>query len=188
MLEMLASSKARIAVIRLFYLNPDRGYHLREVSRLLALNPNQAKRELDRLAGGGMLAMAKVGNASVYRLDKSFAFHKEMSAIVRKTMGAEEGLRKVLGPLEGIKAAFIFGSYAEGEITPKSDIDIMIIGTPDMARLNKAINSLEKKLKRPIQYVVYPQKEFKEKKSYGFVKNVMARKKTFILGDEHELG
>ena len=63
----------------------------------------------------------------------------------------------------------------------------MVIGKPVMDELNRAVNKAEKITKHSIQYVVYPLDEFRKKRGYGFVKNVMEKKKIFIIGDADEL-
>jgi len=188
MLGKLITSKARVAMLELFFLNPGTGYRLREVARLLGLNANQVRRELDNLLGAGALARVETGNVTRYALDRDFIFYEEFHSIIRKSAGIERMLAKALNLTPGIRAAFIFGSYAEGRMTPKSDIDVMIIGEPDMDELNKIVNVLEKKIKRPIQYMAYPLGEFRKKAGHGFVKNVMEKKKIFIIGDANELG
>jgi hypothetical protein len=50
------------------------------------------------------------------------------------------------------------------------------------------VTGLQKKINRPIQYMVYPPGEFRKKAGHGFVKNVMSKKKIFIKGDANELG
>jgi len=187
MLEKIISSKARVAILRLFYLNEERKYHIREVSRLLGINLNQVRKELIRLSDAGLLKKERIGNAHLYGIDKDFMFHDELASIVKKSTGFEKPIEKELDMISEIEFAFIFGSYAEGKFTAKSDIDIMIIGTPDLGELNMAINRAERKTGRSIQYTVYPMDEFEEKKKYGFVKNVMMKKKIFLIGDLDEL-
>jgi len=187
MLEMLISSKSRAAILELFYLNPDAKFHLREVSRRLEINTNQARRELERLNRAGIVKKERVGNLHLYEADRRFTFYKELSAIAAKSAGFEQVIANALARIKGISFAFIFGSYAEGKLGPKSDIDLMIIGEPDGVQLNNAINQVERRLRRPVQYMVYPLAEFRKKRGYGFVKNVMERKKIMVAGDLDEL-
>jgi len=187
-LGTLFTSKARVAILSLLFLNEGERFYLREISRRLGLNVSQVKRELVRLSGMGLLRRINVGNIQTYAIERDFILHDELASMVRKSQGIERVLGQELLKVRGISTAFIFGSYAQGKTTPKSDVDVMVIGEPDMDRLNRAVNAAEKKIKRPIQYIVYPLKEFKEKQGYGFVKNVMGKKRIFLKGDEHELG
>jgi predicted nucleotidyltransferase len=188
MLENIITSKARLAILRLFFLNPASTYHMRQISRVLDLNVSQVRKELRNLVEAGVLNKVKAGNADFYSLDRDFMFYKEFDGIIRKSLGVEYIVKRALGSIAGIESAFIFGSYVEGRIMPKSDIDVMIIGEPDINELARAVHALEKRLKRPVQYLVYPLKEFREKMHYGFVKNVMGKKKIFLMGDTDVIG
>jgi predicted nucleotidyltransferase len=187
MADILSGSKAKAAIIRLFYTNEDKRFHMREVARLLGINVNQARRELVRLAETGVLKMENVGNLHLFQVDGGYMLHDELALIVRKSAGFEHQLANELGRVSGVRFAFIFGSYAEAKFTRKSDIDLMIIGKPAMGELNQAVVRAEKMMSRSIQYVVYPLDEFRKKRGYGFVKNVMGRKKIFVIGDADEL-
>jgi len=183
MLETIIGSKSRAAIIKLFYLNEGKKFHIRGVARLLGISSNQARKEMIRLASAGLLKSEKAGNAILYFTNTDLPFHDELLGIVKKTAGFESIIKKKLARINGIRFAFIFGSYAEGKFNPKSDIDIMIIGKPDMVELNEAINKVEKEIRRSVQYMVYPLDEFNSKRGYGFVKNVMNKKKIFLIGD-----
>ena len=148
MLETIIGSKSRAAIIKLFYLNEGKKFHIRGVARLLGISSNQARKEMIRLASAGLLKSEKAGNAILYFTNKDLPFHDELLGIVKKTAGFESIIKKKLARINGIRFAFIFGSYAEGKFNPKSDIDIMIIGKPDMVELNEAINKVEKEIRR----------------------------------------
>jgi predicted nucleotidyltransferase len=187
MLEMIIASKARASILNLFFLNEENKYHIRELSRLLKINVNQARQELIKLTNAGLLKCEKAGNVHLYSIDISYIFYNELSSIAKKSTGFEKILEKKLSSIARVRYAFIFGSYAAGKFGPRSDIDIMIIGRPDMLALNETINSIEKRIERSIQYIVYPLSEFKKKRNYGFVKNVINEKKIFLIGDPNEL-
>ena len=58
--------------------------------------------------------------------------------------------------LNKIKTALIFGSFASKKEGEKSDMDLMIIGNPDITKLNNKISLLENKLKK---FMENPNKE-----------------------------
>ena len=71
----------------------------------------------------------------------------------------------------------------------KSDIDVMIIGDPDMDILTDAVLKAEKMLLREINFTVFDPSEWKQRiaKNDSFVMDVLNNNKIFILGDEDEL-
>ena len=62
--------------------------------------------------------------------------------------GVEYSLRNELAKINKIKTAIIIGSFASKKEHEKSDIDLLVIGNPDITKLNKKISFLENKLKR----------------------------------------
>jgi predicted nucleotidyltransferase len=183
MLDTIIASKARAAILKFFFLNEDKKFHIREISRRLNINVNQARTELIKLTNIGLLKHEKTGNIHIYYVNKDSIVYGEFSSIIKKTAGFEKALEMELKPIKNIQFAFIFGSLAEGNLGPSSDIDLMIIGTPDIFQLNEAINKTELIIERSIQYIVYPLAEFKKKRNHGFIKNVMKKKKIFLIGE-----
>ena len=51
MLERLFSSRARVKLLELFLLHPEREIHVREICRITGLNINAVRRELANLEG-----------------------------------------------------------------------------------------------------------------------------------------
>jgi predicted nucleotidyltransferase len=187
-IERIIPSRIRLLILRLFLLEKNRKAGIREVAKITGAHPSQAKLELENLQKAGILKSEKIGNSLIYSLDEGCDAVSPLIQILSKTTGFEELIRKAISSVTGINAAFIFGSFASGDLQEKSDIDLFIIGTPDISLLNSEIRKTEKVINREIQYVVMPDKEFKKKRSYGFVRNVINSKKIFLIGDEHGLG
>ncbi|MFA6171730.1 MAG: helix-turn-helix domain-containing protein [Patescibacteria group bacterium] len=55
MLTKLFGSKARVSILKLFFLNPKEKFYVRQIARRLGLQVNAAKRELDNLEKLGLL-------------------------------------------------------------------------------------------------------------------------------------
>ena len=89
----------------------------------------------------------------------------------------------------GVEVALIYGSFAAGEETGASDVDLLIIGTPDDEKLMVQIDELENQLKREINYTLYLRTEYDNRKKGGdtFIQNILARPKILLKGTENEL-
>ena len=61
-------------------------------------------------------------------------------------------------------AALIYKSFASKSEKAISDIDLIIICSPDTSHLNEKIAALEKKLKREINPTIYSLNKYKTKK------------------------
>jgi predicted nucleotidyltransferase len=113
----------------------------------------------------------------------------DLKNIVSKTVGVEGSLRNILSSIEKIKIAFIYGSFASKRQKAVSDIDLMIIGNPDVSNLNEKIAKLEKRLKREINITVYTWEEYKAKKEFqsGFILDLLKNPKIMLIGSEDDL-
>jgi predicted nucleotidyltransferase len=65
----------------------------------------------------------------------------------------------------GATKAFIYSSFAKGDETEDSDIDLLIIGKLNEDKLIGEINNLERKLQREINYTIYGKEDFTKKKN-----------------------
>ncbi len=84
-----------------------------------------------------------------------------------------------------IKLAFIYGSFASGEATEKSDVDVFLAGDLDEDQLIKEILKLERVTLREINYVLFNKEEFTKRiqNEDPSVSNVLKEPKIMILGD-----
>ena len=188
-LPNLLSSNMQQKIFRLYFSQTNRRHYLRELERLLDEPVGNIRRELIRWSKAGLFLRQKVGNLTYYSLNTSFPLYEELKAIVSKTIGIEYILKEGLKTIESIRVAIIYGSVASGEDTGNSDIDILLIGNPDMDELVNNVQEMEKKLGREINYVLYTPEEFKRKKEAQntFIIDVLRNSKVFIIGEEHNL-
>jgi len=186
MLEKLLKSGAETKVLGIVLFND--ALHLREIARRAGVSPYEAKRELENLASIGLLAREPRGNQVIFHLNKACPFLKELKLLYFKTDGAGEALRKELDGVEGIKFAFIFGSFAEGRESEGSDIDLMVIGSASEEELIRRITPLQRKLGREINPIVWSKRDFEEKArgNSGFLKTIVKNDRVWLRGDEAE--
>jgi predicted nucleotidyltransferase len=182
-------SKARQAIFRLYFTNPEKSFYLRELERELDIPVSMLRKELIGLEKTGLFASSRKANLLYYSLNKTYPLYDELKNIVFKTVGIKGALSEVLSSLKGIEAAFIYGSYAKSEDNLKSDIDLFIIGAVDENRLIEIIKKAEKNFKREINYSLYSRKDFKKKKRQkdSFIEDVLENKKVFLIGGENDL-
>jgi|Deesub1362B_J571_1020462.scaffolds.fasta_scaffold00006_298 predicted nucleotidyltransferase len=191
MLESLyiAKSKIRQDLLTLFFTNPSKRYYLRELERMLGYSAGSIRRELLRFQKDDLFNTQRVGNLLYYSLNTKHPLYKELKSIVSKTVGVEGSLRKVLSSIKAIKIAFIYGSFAVKRQKSTSDIDLMIIGEPDISLLNEKIAQLEQKLRREINITIYSLKEYKAKKKAKseFIMELLKTPKIMLIGKENDL-
>ena len=191
MLESLYITKSKIRqdLLTLFFTNQSQKYYLRELQRILGYSAGSIRRELLKYQKDNLFNTQKVGNLLYYSLNTKHPLFKELKSIISKTIGIEGGLRKALLSIEGIKIAFIYGSFAAKREKVTSDIDIMIIGNLNTSVLNEKVAELERRLKREINISIYSPEEYERKKllKSGFTIDVINNPKIMLVGKGDDL-
>jgi predicted nucleotidyltransferase len=189
MLSTLFSSRVREKVLAAFFLSPGEGHNAWELARSLGENYSAVWKELVLLERVGILTSEQKGKTKDYYIDKSCPIEPELRSIVLKTEGAGEVIKEKLQEVGRVKDAFIYGSYASGEADSRSDLDLMIIGEINLDQLASVISDLEKELKLPINYVIYSEEEWIEKKEVKdpFWENALSAPKIWLIGGEDAL-
>lgn len=190
MLKSLYISKSRIreAILVLFFTNPQKKFYLQQLRRMLGFSAGNIRRELLKLAADNLFITEKTGNLLYYSLNKKHPLFNEIKSIVSKTAGVQYSIKDELLKLGNIKNAFIFGSFASKKEGGNSDIDLMIIGNPDITKLNNKILLLENKLNREINHVIYSPEEFSQRKKENsqFVLDILKKPKIMLIGEEND--
>lgn len=172
-----------------FFSNPSAEYYTRQLSAMYGISVGTIHREVRQLVTSGILNERAVGNIRLFALNKRNPVYEEIKNIIQKTEGAVKLLKNAVEGVEGVRVAFIYGSFAKGDERQDSDIDIFLIGdniNEDELIMN--LSSLEKKLFKEINYTRYSESEYKkEKKKNSFISEVIKGKKVFIKGGDHDL-
>lgn len=185
----LFRSKTRQKVLGLFFTNPKSRYYVRQLQSMFQVSVGSLHRELKHLEEIGILKSERQGNLKYYSINTDYPLFNELKGIVSKTIGVEGSLREIIKDIFGISIAFIYGSFASGKETERSDIDLFLIGEFDEDLLNKKLRSLEQYLAREITYTSMKKNEFKEEKQkkFKFLRTLLNEPKLFLIGDENEL-
>jgi len=189
--EALLFPHTRQRVLATLLLHPKKEWYLSELAQMLKSSPAHLHRELTLLEEAGVLRRRVEGRQVYYSPDSACPYLRELTALVRKTMGFHVVLATVLKPLAAkIHCAFIYGSVAKKEEKSGSDVDLMVVGDLKLSDLVPALTRAEHELGRPVNATVYPPKEIVQKYREGnhFVRAVVADPaKTFIIGTSYDL-
>lgn len=164
-----------------------RAYHVNELLRLTGLGSASLQRELNRLEAAGLIVSERVGNLRRVKANPASPVFRELSALARKTLGAEPVIRAVLEPLgPKLRLALIYGSVAKGTDTSSSDIDVMLVG--DGLTLSEVIEALvpaQEKLGRTVNPTLYTTREFgrRQREPDSFVSRVLSGPTLSLVGE-----
>ncbi|MHB9053921.1 MAG: nucleotidyltransferase domain-containing protein [Thermoleophilia bacterium] len=189
-IDQLFTSRARVELLKLFLLNPELDYYLREAASLTDLPLQAIQREVEKLTNAGLLEKTARGNRVYLRANRKSPIFEEMRSIIIKTVGLGDALRQALDVGEDkIRIAFIFGSLARGEDTGLSDIDLIVIGAISGRELASLLSSARKTIGREINQLSLTEDEFKKRlaEKDHFLSDMIRQPKLFLIGDEDVL-
>lgn len=184
----LKFTKNQTLILEIYFKHPEKTYYFRELGRILGKEPGFFQKDINNLVSRGILESEYQANSRFFKLNKNHPLYKELKTIFFKTLGAKGKLKSVLGKMQNIKIAFIFGSFAQEKEDSYSDIDLMIIGNPNEDQLIAAISKLEDQIDREINYHIFSPSDWEEKiKEDSFLENILTQPKIFLVGNDYEL-
>lgn len=135
-------------------LHPDREYSITELSTDLGVTPTAVLREVDRLAGGGILVDRRVGRSRLVRARTDTPLYRPLSDLMAASFGPLPLLTEELARLDGVRRAYIYGSWAaryDGEPgPPPADVDVLVVGEPDADALFDLAEGASRRLGREV--------------------------------------
>ncbi len=179
----------REALLVSLFAQPDRRFYLRELIRAVGRGQGSVQRELKSLAQAGILVRTVSNGRVYYQANHGCPIYPELHRLIDKTAGIGVNLAMLLGSLEGIRVAFIFGSVARGEAGPESDVDLAVVGDASFRDVVGAIGAAQLSLGRDVNPVVYKAAELRRRVARGdhFALELMAASKQFVVGAQDEL-
>lgn len=174
MLEQLFGSKTRAKLLKVFFMKSDQEFFVRELSRMIDVQINAIRRELELLMKIGLIKEidAKQTKRQVkeatetgeslrkyYKLNAESIVYPELHALMLKEkLTGEEVFVKELGKKVGeVKLLLLTGSFT-GERRAASDL--LIVGDIKEGTLARLIQRYEKEFGFPIRYTMMSEKEF----------------------------
>ncbi|MGC1869762.1 MAG: nucleotidyltransferase domain-containing protein [Acidobacteriaceae bacterium] len=188
-LAHLLFGQTRGRLLATLYGTPDETFFVRQLARRVEVSVGSVQRELMTLADAGLVVRSQIGNQVFYRANRHHPVYAELQALLAKTAGIFHQLSEALAPLANeIEFALVYGSFARGDETAASDVDLIVVGKVTLDELLELIVPVERSLERPVNPTVYSSREVRTKLKAGnhFLKAIQEGKATFLIGDEHE--
>jgi predicted nucleotidyltransferase len=181
-------SDLRRRLLTFFYVNRSARAYVRQLAAALGADSTNVSRELARLEREGFLRAEPEGRQRYYSINRDYPYLKPVFALLQGSVGIEPTLRYALGAVPGIESAWLYGSFAKNEADAASDIDLLIVGQPDQARLASEIRKAEQALRREINYTVFTPRELKRRLRArdAFIADIWEGKRTALIGHGHD--
>jgi len=187
-IDRLFGSRTRVTLLGKLLMYPDRSFYLRELSRDLKIPYSMLYKEEKNLVSLGILNEEKKGKVTLVSANRKLPYFAELKSLLIKTVGLGNLVKKALSELEEIRYALIYGSFASGEESEKSDVDLLVIGNVNEEKLLTTTSQIEKEVGREVNYILWSEEEFiKRVETRHHLLNEIATKPLFMLiGEEDE--
>ena len=173
--ESLVGSRAKARLIH-YLLRNELPASEREIARRLGLSHTAVNKALKEFFDLNLVHPLRVGNVNAWRLNKkSYAFGL-LSRLRPDGSGFVDPLEELKGEIANFlgnmaKEAFLFGSVSEGNETPESDIDVLVVAQKGVGKkivtekLEELSSRTLEKYGNILNATVFREKEISEKTS-----------------------
>jgi DNA-binding transcriptional ArsR family regulator len=162
----LFRSGNQLRLLAALFLAPDHALSVGELTAETGVPQPSVSREVAALRRAGLLAEERVHGRRVYRADTSALVFPELASLLLKTAGPKPVLERALAGLPGIARALVYGSwalrYAGVPGPPPQDVDLLVVGTPDVAAVRRRAQRASDELGRDVNATVLSPREWAE--------------------------
>ncbi len=189
MLDDLIVSRVRIKVLQLYFLNPGKIYHVRDIVRRIDEEINAVRRELLHMEKAGLLSKERRANRLFYSLRRDYPLYFDLVNLIGKTSGLGGEILKNRIKLGKIKFAMISGKFLRNLPRESNHVDLLIVGKVVLPELGQIVRGEEVKREKEINYTVMSEEEFdfRKKRRDPFVLDILRGSRIMLLGDEEDL-
>ncbi len=153
---------------------------LSELARRTETSMGGVHKEVERLEASGLVTSTTLGRSRLVEADQSSPLYPELRGLLTKSVGPEPLLGDALSNIEGIEEAFIYGSWADPDELSPRDIDLMVIGEPDIGKVYDAVSAVETEVGRPVNVAVRSRLEW-ESADGAFERAVKSRPRITLI-------
>ena len=127
---------------------------LTELANRAGTSLGGAHKEVERLESSGLVTSTTFGRNRLIEANESSPVYPELRGLLLKTLGPEPLLRSALADIDGIREAFVYGSWADPARRSPADIDVLVVGEPDVGVVYDAASTVETEVGRPVNVTV----------------------------------
>jgi len=172
-----------------FALHGHEPVHVRALQRRTGLSMSSLARELQRLGSLGLVGREGGRGRVQYRAVDTPAWGT-LRLLIRDFAEPAEVVEEAIAGVQGIEAAFVYGSFARGDARADSDVDVLVVGeVPAEAQLGRKAAEASLLLGRPVEVRAYTPEKLKRQIAAGnaVLRRILTGPKRWLVGDEARL-
>ena len=194
-LEQLFGSKTRIKLLLFFLKNKDKSFYVRELTRILDVQINSIRRELENIKNIGIINVVQEDGVEVnsqtigikdkkyYKLNEKFVLLDQLTNLfLDAEQVKKEDYIKDLTKISNLELLILTGSFVDLPFS-KGQVDLFIVGDVDETLTKNLIKKLETNLSKELNFTIMTLKEFlyRKKMSDKFLNSILNMKKIVVL-------
>src|SRR5215467_5212306 len=153
----LLRSRLQAELLTLVLLTPDREWTLTELANMVGGSVSSAQREMIRAEQTGVIKSRRLGHTRLVSAADS-PLTGPLTELLLRSFGPRQVLAEAFAELEGIEAAYLFGSWAARykgqEGRAPADLDVLVIGKPDRDELDEVAQRAGARLAREVNVTI----------------------------------
>tara|TARA_A100001015_G_C14970087_1_gene704713 strand:- start:994 stop:1500 length:507 start_codon:yes stop_codon:yes gene_type:complete len=152
MLESIITSKTRLNLLVKFFVNIANKGYLNSLATEFGESTNSVRKELNNLTNAGYLIKKDSNNKVIYSANIKHPLFNVLQSIVRKHLGIEEIISRIMDKVGDIEKIILLGDYAKG--IDSGLIEVLIVGKKiDREYLDVICPKIENIIKRKINFL-----------------------------------
>jgi hypothetical protein len=197
MIDALFGSKTRVKLLHLFLNNPGQSFYVREITRKIDEQINSVRRELSNMLEVGIITSDSADNKLYYQVNQRYDYYVPLRAIFGDNAeeihivptvadSPSEEYNTAIKAIGGLRLALFAGVLVRGS---SSQVDVLLVGTLPVAKVNAAMKLIEKGEGRDINYSVLSYDEFYYRLSVRdrFITEITNGKYTVVVDKDNVL-
>ena len=167
-IEKLFGSKTRAKLLNLLFENTDKSYYVREITRVIDEQINSVRRELLNLESVGVVKNETFDNKVYYSANTKHPYAHALNEIFSKKVNLskdrdvkESSWEEYVKPVQKYLAGMLLTNRVPGQ----EGVDLLIVGDDKTKKLTHWAEVVEKKVGKPLNYVIFSIEDFLYRKS-----------------------
>ena len=153
MLDTIITSKTRLNLLIKFFVNIANKGYLNSLASEFGESTNSVRKELNNLTSAGFLVKKMDNNKVIYSANVNHPFFNILQKIVRKHLGIENIVNRIIKNLGQIDKIILLGDYVKG--IDSGIIEVLIVGKKiNREYLDKIHPKIEKEINRKINFMI----------------------------------
>ena len=179
-----------VKLIRFFAVRPGASWRFRELQTRVGTGSASLQRDLARLVELGVLGRHETGSSVSFSLNQGSRVWWSLLQLIRELSDPALVLREAIRDVDGVDAAFIFGSTAKGTAVRESDIDLFVVADNlNRSAFYRNIAEAGQVMGKEINTIEYSREQLAHRLAAKtrFVREVLEGQKLWVGGDPKRL-